>query len=63
MSDRHVGDYGGVTAEFRDTWLAQRAAAMPNRLALRTSGADFTYAELEQRGERSRGAVARRRRD
>ncbi|MDX6585665.1 MAG: o-succinylbenzoate---CoA ligase [Solirubrobacterales bacterium] len=43
-----MGNYGEVTAEFRDTWLAQRAAAMPNRLALRTGGVDLTYADLER---------------
>ena len=37
-----------MTAEFRDTWLSQRAAAMPNRLALRSGGTDLTYADLEQ---------------
>ena len=38
VSDRHVGDYGGVRATVRQTWLAQRAAAMPERLALRAGG-------------------------
>ena len=40
-------DYGGVTEAFRETWLAHRAAAVPDRLALRTSGADLTFSELE----------------
>jgi len=47
VADRHVRDYGGVTEAFRETWLAHRAAAVPDRLALRTADADLTFAELE----------------
>lgn len=63
VSGRHVGDYGGVTEDFRDTWLAHRAAALPERLALRSGGVDLTYAELEAEATavagrlRDRGAV------
>ena len=48
-----------MTAEFRDTWLSQRAAAMPNRLALRAGSLDLTYDELE----REASAAATRLRD
>ncbi len=37
-----------MTEAVRQTWLAQRAAAMPDRLALRAGGVDLTYAELER---------------
>ncbi len=37
-----------MTNDFRDTWLSQRAAAMPDRLALRSGGVDLTFAELER---------------
>lgn len=45
MSNRHVGDYGGVSAG-DSSWLAHRAASVPERLALRCRGVDLTYAEL-----------------
>jgi o-succinylbenzoate---CoA ligase len=32
---------------FLDNWLAQRAETSPDRLAIRSGGADLTYAELE----------------
>ena len=37
-----------MTNDFRDTWLSQRATAMPDRLALRSGGMDLTFAELER---------------
>jgi len=52
-----------VTEAFRETWLAHRAAALPERLALRSGGLDLTYAELEAEATavaarlRDRGAV------
>ena len=48
-----------MSAEFRDTWLAHRAAGVPGRLALRANGVDLTFADLE----REAGAVARRLRE
>ena len=48
-----------MSAPLRDNWLSERAAALPDRLALRAGGADLTYAELE----REASAVAERLRE
>ena len=43
---------------FQDNWLAHRAAAVPDRLALRTAERDLTYAELEREAAREAEALS-----
>lgn len=42
----------------QDNWLSQRAAACPDRLAVRSHEGDLTYAELFDEAHRTAGALA-----